>query len=82
MFSLPPEARYAALSPGEQREAEDASRVLADEVYDGLDLRAEIRSAAARSLGDTLLLWEGSGRLARFVVCHWGRPAKPVTAAC
>jgi hypothetical protein len=78
---LPPEARYTMLSPDQRREAEDASRVVADEVYEGLDLRAEIRTATARGLGDTLLLWEGSGRLEGFAVCHWG-PASEAGAGC
>ncbi len=70
--TLPKEARYSVLSPGERRDADAASRALTDEIYDGLDLRAEIRTCAARNLGDTLLLWEGSDRLAGFAVCHWG----------
>lgn len=79
--ALPREARYSALSPGERREAETASRALTDEIFGGLDLRAEIRTCAARKLGDTLLLWEGSGRLAGFAVCHWG-PASEAGADC
>jgi GNAT superfamily N-acetyltransferase len=72
VLSGPPEARYSTLSPDERGTAETASRALADEVYAGLDLRAEIRTVLARGLGDTLLLWEGSERLAGFAVCHWG----------
>jgi GNAT superfamily N-acetyltransferase len=72
VLPLPSEARYTTLSPDERREAEDATHAVTDEVYEGLDLRAEIRTVAARGLGDTLLLWEGSGRLAGFAVCHWG----------
>jgi hypothetical protein len=79
--ALPPEARYATLSPDERREAENASRAVAEEVYEGLDLGAEIRTAAERALGDTLLLWEGSGRLAGFAVCHWG-PASEAGEGC
>jgi GNAT superfamily N-acetyltransferase len=45
------------------------------------DLRGEIRTAATRGLGDTLLLWEGSGRLAGFAVCHWG-PASEAGEGC
>jgi GNAT superfamily N-acetyltransferase len=81
VLSLPPEARYSTLSADERREAEDASRAMADEVYEGLDLRGEIRTAAARGLGDTLLVWEGSGRLAGFAVCHWG-PASEAGEGC
>jgi GNAT superfamily N-acetyltransferase len=80
-LALPSEARYTALSPDQQRQAESASRSVTDEVYAGLDLSAEIRTAAARGLGDTLLLWEGSARLAGFAVCHWG-PASEAGQGC
>jgi predicted N-acetyltransferase YhbS len=79
--TLPREARYSALSADERREAEQASRALTDQIFDGLDLRAEIRTASARNLGDTLLLWEGAGRLAGFAVCHWG-PSSEAGADC
>jgi GNAT superfamily N-acetyltransferase len=65
-------SRYSALTPDERREAERACRALCDDLYDGLDLTGEIRTVAARDLGDTLLLWEGDSRLAGFAVCHWG----------
>jgi GNAT superfamily N-acetyltransferase len=68
---LPGQARYATLAPTERKAAEDAAYALTDAIYDGLDLRAEIRTVAARGLGDTLLIWEGS-RLTAFAVCHWG----------
>ena len=80
-ISLPPDARYSALSPAARREAEDASRAMAEEVFEGLDLRGEIRTVAARGLGDTLLVWEGGGRLAAFAVCHWG-PASEAGEGC
>jgi hypothetical protein len=81
VLSLLPEARYSTLSADGRREAEDASWAMADEVYAGLDLRGEIRTAAARGLGDTLLLWESAGRLAGFAVCHWG-PASEAGDGC
>jgi hypothetical protein len=69
---LPTEAvRYSALTAAERRAAEDASYALTDAIYEGLDLRGEIRTVAARGLGDTLLLRDGSN-LAGFAVCHWG----------
>ena len=52
----PPLARYSQLSVTERAEAEQACRGLTDEIYEGLDLSAEIRTVAARNLGDTLLL--------------------------
>jgi GNAT superfamily N-acetyltransferase len=69
--SLPARSRYSALPPADRRAAEDAAYALTDSIWDGLDLRGEIRTVAARNLGDTLLLWDGS-RLAGFAVCHWG----------
>jgi len=68
---LPERSRYSTLPPADRRAAEDAAYALTDSIWDGLDLRGEIRAVAARDLGDTLLLWDGS-RLAGFAVCHWG----------
>ena len=78
---LPDGARYAALAPDGRRAAEDASYALTDSLYDGLDLRAEMRTVAARNLGDTLLLWDGASRLGGMAVCHWG-PASEAGADC
>jgi len=70
--TLPKDARYSGLPPEARKAAEDAGYALTDGLYDGLDLRGEIRTVAARGLGDTLLLWESPSRLASFAVCHWG----------
>ncbi|HML10940.1 MAG TPA: GNAT family N-acetyltransferase [Stellaceae bacterium] len=70
--SLPEYSRYTALAPEGRAAAEDASYALTGRLYDGLDLRAEIRTNAARRHGDTLLLWDGPSRLAGFAVCHFG----------
>ena len=70
--ALPEYSRYSALAPEGRSAAEDASFALTDGLYDGLDLRDEIRTGAARGLGDTLLLWDGPSRLAGFAVCQWG----------
>ena len=72
---LPESARYSALAEDERRAAEDASYALTGGIYDGLDLRGEIRTVAAKNLGDTLLLWDGS-RLDGVAVCHWGRSSE------
>ncbi len=69
---LPENARYSTLADDGRRAAEDAAYALTDEIYDGLDLRAEIRAGEARGLGDTLLLWDGPSRLGGFAVCQWG----------
>ena len=74
-------SRYSALPAGQRREAENASRELTEEIYPGLDLRGEIRTVAARALGDTALLWDQESRLAGFAVCHWG-PASEAGEGC
>src|SRR5438094_7284651 len=52
-------SRYSELPKGQRAEVEDATRELSDELYAGLDLRAEIRTVAARNVGDTVLLLDG-----------------------
>ena len=65
-------ARYSVLPAAERAQADAAARALCDALYDGLDLTGEIHAVAAQGLGDTLLLQDGSSRLAGFAVCHWG----------
>jgi len=74
-------SRYSALALDGRQAAEDATFALSDSVYEGLDLRGEIRAVAAQELGDTLLLWDGPSRLAGFAVCHWG-PASEAGNGC
>jgi GNAT superfamily N-acetyltransferase len=74
-------SRYSQLDPNQRLEAEDASRELTEELYPGLDLRSEIRTVLARSLGDTILLRDQTSRLAGFAVCHWG-PASEAGEGC
>jgi predicted N-acetyltransferase YhbS len=65
-------SRYSKFSDEDRRAVEAACRDLTEEIYEGLDLSAEIRTVAARGLGDTVLLWQGTSGLAGFAVCHWG----------
>jgi predicted N-acetyltransferase YhbS len=74
-------SRYSQLPEAQRAEAEAATRELTETLYDGLDLRAEIRTVFARKLGDTALLWDGGSRLAGFAICHWG-PASEAGAGC
>ena len=69
---LPADAQYSAHSAKELRDIEQACAALTGELYEGLDLCGEIRTVAARELGETVLLWEGPSRLGGFAVCHWG----------
>ena len=52
-------SRYGELPDGDRRAVEAACRELTDMLYDGLDLGAEIRTVAARGLGDTLAVVGG-----------------------
>jgi GNAT superfamily N-acetyltransferase len=79
-----PSSRYSGLPQSERPAVESACRELTEELYGGLDLSGEIRTVAARGLGDTLLLWDGAGgasRLAGFAICHWG-PASEAGEGC
>jgi GNAT superfamily N-acetyltransferase len=69
---LPEPARAAAL-----REC----RELTDEIYAGLDLTREILAVASQSLGDTVLLSEGS-RLVALAVCHCGAGSEAGSGTC
>jgi GNAT superfamily N-acetyltransferase len=48
-------SRYSGLTEGERPAVEAACRELTEMLYGGLDLGAEMRTVAARDLGDTLL---------------------------
>jgi GNAT superfamily N-acetyltransferase len=73
--------RYSVLPADGRTEAEALCREVAGQQYDGLDLTGEIRTVAARGLGDTLLLHDQGSRLAGFAVCHWG-PASEAGEGC
>jgi len=78
----PPKAiRYGALSEADRRPMEAAARGLTEQLYEGLDLGAEIRVVAARGLGDTVLVPEKDSGLAGFAICHWG-PASEAGEGC
>jgi hypothetical protein len=79
--ALPDYSRHLTLALDGRKAAEDATLALSDSIYEGLDLRGEIRATAAQGLGDTLLVWDGPSRLAAFAVCHWG-PASEAGEGC
>ena len=74
--------RYGALSAADRRRVETAARELTEQLYDGLDLGAEIRIVAARRLGDTLLLPEKDSGLGGFAICHWGQASEAGEGCC
>lgn len=75
-------SRYSELPDGQRADVETATRELADELYAGLDLRAEIRTVFARNLGDTVLVWDGDSRLAGFAICHLGPASEAGEGVC
>jgi hypothetical protein len=76
-----PWSRYSELPETERAAAEKSCRELTEEIYEGMDLSAEIRTVAALGLGDTILLRDAASRLAGFAICHWG-PASEAGAGC
>lgn len=56
-------------------------RELTHAVHDGLDLGSEIRAVREQSLGDTLLLRDGS-RLVGLAICHAGAGSEAGSGAC
>jgi GNAT superfamily N-acetyltransferase len=77
-----PWSRYSALAQTEQEAAQKSCRELTEAIYEGLDLGAEIRTVAARGLGDTVLLWDKDGRLAGFAICQWGKASEAGEGSC
>ena len=59
-----------------------AARELSEQLYPGLDLGGEIRTVSARSLGDTVLLWDGDSRLGGFAACHLGAATEAGEGTC
>ncbi len=76
-----PWSRYSELPATEREAAVRSCRELTGEIYEGLDLSAEIGTVTSRDLGDTILLHEAASRLAGFAICHWG-PASEAGAGC
>jgi predicted N-acetyltransferase YhbS len=74
-------SRYGDLPELQRAAAESAVHDIAEELHPGLDLGGEIRTVAARGLGDTLLTWDNGSRLAGFAICHWG-PHSEAGAGC
>ncbi|MGH7893466.1 MAG: GNAT family N-acetyltransferase [Candidatus Binatia bacterium] len=64
-------ARWSCFSEKASAGALADCRAIAEALYDGLDLTAEIRAVAAHGFGDTVLVADGEGVVA-FAVCHVG----------
>jgi GNAT superfamily N-acetyltransferase len=77
-----PWSRYSALTEDERAAAVKSCRELTEAIYEGLNLGAEIRTVAARNLGDTILQWDRGSRLAGFAICHWGPTSEAGEGCC
>jgi GNAT superfamily N-acetyltransferase len=75
-------SRYSTLPATERQDAESAIREVTEQIYEGLDLGAEVRNVQARKLGDTALMWDGDSRLAGFAVCLWGPSSEAGAGSC
>ena len=56
-------------------------RALTGKVFEGLDVRVEIRSVADQRLGETVLLWTGD-ELTGLAVCHCGAGTEAGSGVC
>ena len=74
-------SRFGALTKPQQEEALHSCREVAESIYPGLDLTAEIRTTHAQDLGDTVLV-EGAGGLAAFAVCQYGPKSEAGADMC
>jgi predicted N-acetyltransferase YhbS len=74
--------RYGDLPEGQRAAAEAAARDLTEGLYPDLDLSGEIRTVAARGLGDTVLTWDGDSRLAGFAICQLGPTSEAGEGCC
>ena len=73
--------KFSDVSASEQTIILDACRELTDAIYEGLDVRHEIRAVADQKLGDTILLWNDS-KLTGFAVCHSGAGTEAGSGVC
>jgi hypothetical protein len=64
-------SKYSELNDSQREECLKACRELTDAIYEGLDLRREVRAVTKHTLGDTVFLWENS-KLVAFAICHFG----------
>jgi GNAT superfamily N-acetyltransferase len=72
---------YSALLPEEKDGFLDECRRLTGDIFDGLDVTAEIEAVENDHLGDTVLVRNGS-RLAGFAVCHLGPGTEAGSDTC
>ena len=70
------------LSQTEKENATEKCRQLSNQIFEGLDLRKEIRSVDVQKLGDTVLMLDSGDNLAGFAICHTGAGTEAGTGNC
>ena len=73
--------RFSSLSASEKEAALVACRETAGLIHEGLNVSCEIRAVDEQSLGDTVMLQDGSA-VAAFAVCHVGPGTEAGSGAC
>ena len=73
--------RLSEVSDAERESLIAACRELTNQIYDGLDVTAEIRSVAKQDLGDTVLV-SRHGTVQALAVCHVGAGSEAGTGTC
>jgi GNAT superfamily N-acetyltransferase len=71
-------SRYSTLSPDEQSDCLEQCAGLTGKIFDGLDVRPEMRAIADQGLGETILISDRSG-VAAFACCHMGKNSEAGT---
>jgi GNAT superfamily N-acetyltransferase len=80
--ALPPESSvFSEVEPGDRMQCLEDCRAVCDAIYEGLEVRDEIESVAAQTLGDTVLLHKGD-RLEGLAVCHVGPGTEAGSGTC
>jgi GNAT superfamily N-acetyltransferase len=80
--AFPPQAHlYTQLNGKERQSALESCREIANSIYPGLDLTAEIEVVAAQKFGDTVLI-AGPNALDGFAVCHCGPGTEAGSGTC
>jgi predicted N-acetyltransferase YhbS len=72
---------YSEAPAIERAQLQGDLRKLTDAVYRGLDVTREVLAVYDQGIGDTLVIWDGSG-LAGFAVCHCGPGSEAGKDAC
>ncbi len=75
-------ATFSDVPPANREATLAECLAITDAIYDGLDVTSEIRAVETQRLGETVLVRDGHGEVAAFVVCHIGKGTEGGTGIC